>query len=220
MNENTAQNNQTLGNTPPAQTPVSSGFSFPQTNASNPPTPNIESFSSKEQAAPAPSQAAQSIFPQLAKTPLETMPGQNSFQAPTANWTASDASLSNAPSAVPSQPVTPASQPNMNDNNQRQTGGKGVFILIPIIIVLIGVLGYLLFNYLFSANSLTQETEVLPTQFPQSTPVPTVTYEEQAGLEISSLQDVSTSDEVADLEKDIDATDLSTLDKDVSSVTK
>ena len=76
--------------------------------------------------------------------------------------------------------------------------------------------GYFLYM-LYQTPAVTQETPIVEAQItPTEAPVPTMTEEQQAQQSIDALGNVSESDEVESLQKDVDNTDLSTVDSNLT----
>lgn len=139
----------------------------------------------------------------------------------TPSETASPASnLSTSPLPPPQMPSQNMQEPQSPPPPVEESGGpnKVVLLVIPLIIFLLAALGYFAYTYLnpqLSANN----PPAVPTQEPP-TATPTPSYEDQTTQQIEEIQNVSASDEVTVLEQDVDATDFSNIDTDVSVLEK
>ena len=108
-----------------------------------------------------------------------------------------------------------ASQPaEVSKNNKKHD--KVVVALVFTIIIFIFILSFLLYSFFQKSSQLNKTPASVPTIIPS----PTVSQEEVLEKDIKSLETVSSSDEVGAIEKDIDASNFSTLDSDLNLLEK
>lgn len=196
----------------------------PSSGQTSPPLSRLVPDPSSDLSMPTPSSSAPSEEPE---TNLG-MPSQNEsaiLQEPLVNQPQPESSspMESSPAIAvpPVPPAPPADNQNMGEVESppppiEESSGpnKAILFLIPLVVFLLAALGYFAYTYLGPQSSAGNQP-VVPTQAPP-TPTPTPTYEEEAAQQIEEMQDVSVSDEIEVLEKDIDAADFATIDADLS----
>lgn len=216
-NQNTTSNNQqtgmSSGATPawPSQPP-----SMPPASFTTPtPTPPMQQAapSSPYSASTSDAQPLPQVEPQ---SPFTTNSGaQTSSVPPTTPYSVSGVSPAQ-PAPAMGGAVPPANGITMN-NVQGGNGGsnKLVFVIAGVLLLLAVAGGYYLYT-LYQVPTVTEQP-VMPTVVP-ATPVPTMTEEEKAAMEIEKLEATSSSDEIPALEQDVNGTSLSTLDQELPAI--
>ena len=119
--------------------------------------------------------------------------------------------------AVPAQSgITPPPSPTQGvvESDSKSSGGKLLFVIVFILIILALVGGYLL--YVFSQNQSAAQPETPAAVMPVE---PTPTEEPVASASaVEQLQDVSESDELEAIEEDINAHDFTQVDEEVETL--
>ena len=118
---------------------------------------------------------------------------------------------------IPSTPGTPPpsqTMPTTEDASHKGGSGKLVFLLVFILAVVAAIGGYLLFSMYQKSQP---QPDVLITPAPAE-PVASPTAVLQEDPTVEELESVSSSDEVKALEEDVEASNFSTLNEEVSTL--
>jgi hypothetical protein len=110
------------------------------------------------------------------------------------------------PAVAPSQPIV---------SSDHAGSGKLIFIIVFVLILLASIGGYLLYTLSQQPKEPFSDLIPVPTVPVQVSPTETLSASESA---IQQLENVSDSDEIGALEEDIENSDFSTLDEDVSNL--
>lgn len=218
------------------------GMTVPQASQMPPvpENPPVQPFPAAP-ASPMTSPAAPTAMPSFGMPDMSTTPGttttpswaqpqtppvsQNAFAAPAP--VAGSATWGNpAPMAAPSTPTwtpqTPAAPPmptppaTSGDFKPEHEGKSKLPLIIAGILLILAMAGgyflYMLYQTPPAPVAPAIQAEVTPTVAPS----PTMTEEEQAQTEVDKLNTVSESDDVESLQKDVDNTNLSTIDSNLT----
>ncbi|MBI4137071.1 hypothetical protein HY469_03320 [Candidatus Roizmanbacteria bacterium] len=131
---------------------------------------------------------------------------QGTSAMPNQNMPGQDMSASGTP---PAQSV-----PETGDTSHKGGSGKLVFLLVFILVVIAAIGGYLLFS-MYQKSQSQPDVSITPVPV-EPVASPTATLEEDPTVD--ELESVSPSDEVEALEEDVEASDFSTLDEEVSAL--
>ena len=172
-----------------------------------------------------------STVPPMSSSPVSpplNSPGSvgqpNTSFSPGSGFTAATA-MNQGSSSVPNQNIplqdmssadTPPTQPTAGGEDTSHKGGSGklVFLLVFILVVIAAIGGYLLFSMYQKSQS---QVDILVTPAPvEPVASPTAVIEEDPMVE--ELESVSPSDDVEALEEDVEASDFSTLDEEVTTL--
>lgn len=198
---NTDTTNQPLGTMPVGQTPPAGSV--------------VPPFQSAPGAMPQSTVTVSSSFGAQPMTPPTPVPGS-------ASWGAQPAAMPSTPPAAPTTswtpppPPPPASMPTGSstpDFKPESEGKSKLPLLIAGILLILAMAGGYFLYMLYQTPSATTMPPVVAVPVPSAMPSPTMTEEEAAQKDIQNLQNVSTSDEVDAIQKDVNNTNLSSLDQ-------
>lgn len=226
MNDTT---NTTTGGVPNSMPPQTSApgvqpFSPALASPMTPPVAPVPSFGTTAPVMPAAwtppttPPVAQNTFSPAGQTPSQA--------AGSASWGGVPAPISSAPttptwnsttpvSSMP--PVTPNTTPSNDFKPEHEGKSKLPLVIAGILLVLAMAGGYFLYMLYQTPTTTPDEAPVVEAQAtPTVAPSPTMTEEQQAQQSIDDLEKVSESDEVESLQKDVDDTNLTNIDSNLT----